>query len=145
MGFAFHVKRHPANIEISGAGLMTAQSPSMAQSWMRKGESRFLAPLAESALSIVTLGQSNAANFAAGRYRPRTNVVNFNLYDGKCYRATNPLIGASGDRGNFATRLGDILIERGFTERVVLAPIGMGNTRIEDWSSVVFSIGASWF
>ena len=61
-------------------------------------------------------------------------MVNFNLYDGKCYRATDPLIGASGDGGNFATRLGDILIERGFTERVVLAPIGMGNTRIEDWS-----------
>jgi hypothetical protein len=82
---------------------------------------------------VVTLGQSNSANFAAGRYR--ADVVNFNLYDGKCYRAADPLVGASGDGGNFATRLGDILIERRLAERVIFAPVGMGNTRIEDWSS----------
>ena len=62
-------------------------------------------------------------------------MVNFNLYDGKSYRAIDPLVGASGDGANFATRLGDILIERGFAERIVVAPIAMGNTRIEDWSS----------
>jgi hypothetical protein len=90
---------------------------------------------AETTFVIVTLGQSNAANFAAGRYSARHDVVNFNVYDGKCYRAIDPLVGASGDGGNFATRLGDVLIERGFAARVVLAPIGMGNTRIEDWSS----------
>ena len=83
---------------------------------------------------IITLGQSNAANFAAGHYRAQADVSNFNLYDGRCYRAIDPLLGASGDGGNFATRLGDILILRGFAERIVLAPIGMGNTRIEDWS-----------
>jgi Carbohydrate esterase, sialic acid-specific acetylesterase len=85
-------------------------------------------------LVIVTIGQSNAANFAAGRYRAEREVINFGLYDGNCYRAVDPLIGASGDTGNFATRLGDILITRGFAERVVLAPIAMGNTRIEDWA-----------
>lgn len=84
---------------------------------------------------VVTLGQSNAANFAAGRYGARRDVVNFNAYDGKCYRAIDPLLGASGDGGNFATRLGDILIERGFAGRIVVAPIAMGNTRVEDWSS----------
>jgi hypothetical protein len=89
----------------------------------------------KSTFVIVTLGQSNAANFAAGRYSAHGNVVNFNPYDGKCYHATDPLLGASGDGANFATRLGDILIERGFAERIVVAPIAMGNTRIEDWSS----------
>jgi hypothetical protein len=84
---------------------------------------------------IVTLGQSNAANFAAGRYSAHNDVVNFNFYDGQCYRAIDPLVGASGDGANFATRLGDILIERRFAERIVIAPIAMGNTRIEDWSS----------
>jgi hypothetical protein len=86
-------------------------------------------------LVIVILGQSNAANFAAGRYRAERDVVNFSLYDGNCYRAQDPLIGASGDTGNFATRLGDVLIDRGLAERVVLAPIAMGNTRIEDWAA----------
>jgi hypothetical protein len=83
---------------------------------------------------IITLGQSNAANFAGGRYVAQGDVVNFNLYDARCYRAIDPLLGASGDGGNFATRLGDILIRRGFANRIVLAPIGMGNTRIEHWS-----------
>jgi hypothetical protein len=83
---------------------------------------------------IVTLGQSNAANFAAGCYRAQADVANFNVYDGRCYRAVDPLLGASGNTGNFATRLGDVLIRRGFAERIVIAPIAMGNTRIEDWS-----------
>src|SRR5215831_14705799 len=87
-------------------------------------------PTAPSSLTIVTLGQSNAANFAQCHYQSVTDVLNFNLYDGKCYRAIDPLVGASGDGGNFATRLGDILIWRGFAERVILAPIAMGNTKI---------------
>lgn len=86
------------------------------------------------AFVIVTLGQSNAANFAAGSYTTSTDVANFNIYDGKCYRAVDPLLGASGLGGNFASRLGDLLVRRGFVERVVIAPIGMGNTRIEHWS-----------
>jgi hypothetical protein len=91
--------------------------------------------VAERSATIVVVGQSNAANFAAGRYTAGPNVVNFNIYDGRCYPAVDPLIGASGDSGHFATRLGDFLIERGLAKHVTLAPIGMGNTRIEDWSS----------
>ena len=83
---------------------------------------------------IVLLGQSNAANFCGGKYIARCDVANFSLYDGKCYHAADPLVGASGDGGNFATRLGDILVSRGLAKRVVLAPIAMGNTRIEDWA-----------
>lgn len=84
---------------------------------------------------IVTLGQSNAANFGAGLYRTEGDVVNFNLYDGRCYWAADPLVGASGDGGNFATRLGDVLIRRGFADRIVVAPIAMGNTSVEHWSA----------
>ena len=66
---------------------------------------------------------------------PRDNDVNFNLYDGKCYRVTNPLIGASGDGGNFATRLGDILLSSAASlSELYLPPLVWGNTRIEDWS-----------
>ena len=83
---------------------------------------------------IVILGQSNAANFCGGKYAAKHSVANFNLYDGKCYRAVDPLVGASGDAGNFATRLGDVLISRSFARGVILAPIAMGNTRIEDWA-----------
>jgi hypothetical protein len=83
---------------------------------------------------IVILGQSNAANHGGGRYVAKHRVDNFNIYDGKCYHAEDPLLGASGDGGNFATRLGDKLIQDGAFDRVILAPIGMGGTTVEQWA-----------
>ena len=83
---------------------------------------------------VVTLGQSLAGNSAEGRYAAQHDVVNFSLYDGRCYRAADPLLGAAGKAGNFATRLGDVLVQRRLAERVVLAPIAVGGTRVEHWS-----------
>ena len=51
---------------------------------------------------LITLGQSNAANYALKRYTPKHEVLNFDLYDGHCYKAQDPLLGASGTLGNFA-------------------------------------------
>lgn len=83
---------------------------------------------------IVVVGQSNAANHGAGRYVAKHRVDNFNIYDGRCYRAEDPLLGSSGDGGNFATRLGDKLIDAGLFDRVILAPIAMGGTTVEQWA-----------
>lgn len=87
---------------------------------------------------IVILGQSNAANFGGGRYWAQSEVAN--LYDGKCYHAVDPLVGVFGDGGNFAARLGDVRIRRGFSDRIVVAPTAMGTTRIEHWSPPAFFI-----
>jgi Carbohydrate esterase, sialic acid-specific acetylesterase len=83
---------------------------------------------------IVLLGQSNSANHGSARTTSKHSVDNFNLYDGRCYHATDPLLGASGDGGNFATRLGDLLIEEGPFDHVIIAPIGMGGTRVHQWA-----------
>jgi hypothetical protein len=83
---------------------------------------------------ILTLGQSNAANHGTVAYTPKYEVVNFDIYDGNCYRAQDPLLGASGTGGNFATPLADILIRRGLFERVILAPIAMGGSTVEQWA-----------
>jgi Carbohydrate esterase, sialic acid-specific acetylesterase len=83
---------------------------------------------------IVTLGQSNAANYALTRYTPKHDVLNFDLYDGDCYKAQDPLLGASGIGGNFATPLADMLIERGLYRRVIVAPIAMGGSTVEEWA-----------
>jgi hypothetical protein len=85
-------------------------------------------------LVVITLGQSNAANSGAVKFTPVHRVLNFNLYDGRCYLAADPLLGASNNGGNFATRLGDILISLGFADRVVLAPIAMAGSRVEQWA-----------
>jgi hypothetical protein len=83
---------------------------------------------------IVTLGQSNAANYALVRYTPQHDVLNFDLYDGQCYKARDPLLGTSGTGGNFATPLADMLIERGLYARVIIAPIAMGGSTVEEWA-----------
>ena len=83
---------------------------------------------------IVTLGQSNAANYALMRYTPKHDVRNFDLYNGRCYKAEDPLLGASGTLGNFAGPLGDLLIERGLYTRVLIAPIAMGGSTVEQWA-----------
>jgi hypothetical protein len=83
---------------------------------------------------IVTLGQSNAANYALMRYTPKHDVRNFDLYDGRCYKAEDPLLGASGTLGNFAAPLADMLIERGLYARVIIAPIAMGGSTVEQWA-----------
>jgi Carbohydrate esterase, sialic acid-specific acetylesterase len=83
---------------------------------------------------IITLGQSNAANYGLVRNTSKYDVLNFNVYDGQCYRARDPLLGASGALGNFATPLGDLLIERGLYRRVIIAPIAMGGSTVEEWA-----------
>jgi hypothetical protein len=83
---------------------------------------------------ILTMGQSNAANYGETRYRPVQPVINFNWMDGKCYRAEDPLLGSSGDRGSVWTRLGDALIESKRFKQVVIVPIGVGGSSVRDWA-----------
>lgn len=87
---------------------------------------------------IVILGQSNAANYGQGLVTAPSSVANFNIYDGRCYGARDPLLGASGTGANFATRLGTILTEKNVFSRVILAPIAVGATRVEHWAPYGF-------
>ncbi len=83
---------------------------------------------------MLIFGQSNGANSGAAIYWPSHRVLNFNLFDGGCYMATDPLLGATESRGNFAGRLGDMLIQGGSFDTVVLAPISVGGSRVEEWT-----------
>jgi hypothetical protein len=84
---------------------------------------------------ILIFGQSNGANSGAVPYLPVRRVFNFNVFDGNCYVAKDPLLGATDFRGNFASRMADLLVERGAFDSVLLAPIGVGGTRVEDWTT----------
>jgi hypothetical protein len=84
---------------------------------------------------ILIFGQSNGANSGDAPYVPRNRVFNFNLFGGHCYVARDPLLGTTESRGNFASRMADMLIERGLFDTVVLAPIGVGGSRIEEWTT----------
>jgi len=87
---------------------------------------------------LLTVGQSNISNTgapAAGAklYKPHNVFYNFNLFDGKCYIAQNPALGTGGDGENVAVRLGDELIDRKIYQNVLIAPVAIGGTYLEEW------------
>jgi len=85
---------------------------------------------------ILGIGQSNIANEgdANALYVPKGRVFNFNFFDGKCYAAKDPLLGASIGRSNVLTRLGDLLVEQGTFQQVLLVPIAHGGTYVSEWA-----------
>lgn len=137
LSFSLGVKGSPADINLGA--LDTYES--LDQNWQSfrdvsqkmASDCRIVGERSRTAV-IITLGQSNAANHGLGNHVASGQVDNFNLYDGHCYHAADPLLGASGAGGNFATRLGDILIQRGRFDRVILAPIAQGGTTVEQWA-----------
>lgn len=72
----------------------------------------------------------NAANYGSTRHTAREAVDNFDPATGKCFAAADPLLGADGIGGSFATRLGDILIQSGRYDRVILAPLAWGGASL---------------
>jgi hypothetical protein len=79
---------------------------------------------------IVVHGQSNAGNYGTARYGAREAVDNFDPLTSKCFAAIDPLLGTDGAGGNFATRLGDILVQAGRYDRVILVPLALGGASI---------------
>lgn len=134
IGSAFGVKHNPQDIDIDSMD----NYDELDQNWksFRDTSNRTKVPCRaeEGTAVIVTLGQSNAANYALMLYAPKHDVLNFDLYDGHCYEARDPLLGASSILGNFATPLADMLIERRLYARVIIAPIAMGGSTVEQWA-----------
>ena len=87
-------------------------------------------PVSAGTAIIVVHGQSNAANFGSARHTSREAVDNFDPVSGKCYAAADPLLGADGLGGSFATHLGDILIQAGRYDRVIFVPIARGGASL---------------
>ena len=120
MRYATGVSLQPTSIELGPADTYAR----LDHNWKSNSDTseRTVVPCSDGGprrpLVIVTLGQSNAANHGQGLHTPKHRVDNFNLYDGKCYKAVEPLLGPSGQGGNFATRLADMLIERRLADRV---------------------------
>jgi hypothetical protein len=85
---------------------------------------------------ILAVGASNLANEGDpdGKFQARRGVYNFNFFDGKCYVAQDPLLGATIDRSNVLTRLGDRMIARKTYDRVLLVPVAHGGTFVKEWA-----------
>lgn len=83
---------------------------------------------------FLIMGQSNAGNHGAERYQPTHEVYTLNFMDMKCYRASDPLPGASGEGGSVWSRLGDRLVESGLYKRVLFVPLAFGGSFVADWT-----------
>jgi hypothetical protein len=90
------------------------------------------APISAETAVIVVYGQSNAGNFGTRRASAHAAVDNFDPATGKCFAATDPLLGADGTGGHFGTLLGDILIDAGRYRRVVIATSAVSGATVEE-------------
>jgi len=82
---------------------------------------------------LFIIGQSNSANYAEKKYSTKYPTKVFNYFNGKCFAAASPLLGATGTLGEFITPLADKLIDNGDYESVVIISTGIGGTAIGRW------------
>src|SRR3954452_2237395 len=71
---------------------------------------------------LLLMGQSNAGNHAGQRFRSEHGGAVLNFFDGQCYVAASPLLGSDGTSGEYWTQLGNLLLDRGSFDQVLLAP-----------------------
>ena len=82
---------------------------------------------------LLVIGQSNSANHAEKKYTTENPTKVVNYYKGKCYVASSPLLGATGEEGEFITPLADKLVANGTYKSVVIISSGIGGTPISRW------------
>jgi Carbohydrate esterase, sialic acid-specific acetylesterase len=82
---------------------------------------------------LLIIGQSNSANHADKKFTTQFPQSVFNYFEGKCYIASSPLLGATGEGGEFITPLADKLISVGAYKSVVIVSSGIGGTPISRW------------
>ena len=104
-----------------------------------KEESDFQSLDMKKTMVILVYGQGNAANGGEVKYNPRHNVLN--AYKGKCYKANDPLLGATDNKGTVWSRLGDKIIESGVYDNVIIKTIAVGGAPIICWTVSGIGIG----
>lgn len=91
-------------------------------------------PQTERTAVLLLLGQSNAGNHGGQRFASRHAAKVVNFYNGSCFVAASPLLGSDGTQGEYWTLLGNLLIETGTFDQVVLAPASISGSLVERWA-----------
>ncbi len=81
---------------------------------------------------VLALGQSNAANSGEGLYKVKNKV--FNIFQGYCYIADDPLLGATGSGGSVWGRVADKLINEKLYNKVFIKSIAVGGSPMVSWT-----------
>ncbi|QWW67947.1 sialate O-acetylesterase [Rhizobium sp. WYJ-E13] len=90
---------------------------------------------------LVFVGQTSVNNIPTPYVPVNGNIDQLNIYDGKLYRAKDPLLGinvagsaVTDKRGTWMMRMADKLIADGHYDRVILVPMAVGATRVDQWA-----------
>ena len=67
-------------------------------------------PQTEDMAVLLAIGQSNSANYAEKKFTTEYPKQVFNYFEGKCYIASSPLLGANNEEGEFITVLADRIL-----------------------------------
>jgi hypothetical protein len=83
-------------------------------------------------LVLYTFGQSNSANSLAKLYSNSDSRI-INYFNGKCYVAADPLLGATGDRGSQWVVASQKLMATGQFDYIIINSFGVGGSGIGEW------------
>jgi hypothetical protein len=87
-------------------------------------------PDVNDAYVIIGFGQSNSANHGGHRFVATKKKI-YNFFNGRCYVASDPLLGATGRGGSVWIPLAEQLP----SNRIVYATFGVGGTKLSQWLS----------
>ena len=83
---------------------------------------------------LVAFGQSNSANHAEYKFSEDELDGVINYFNGRCYSAQSPLLGATGADGEWVSLTAKKLIEAGVYEEVIVVSSGIGGTPVMRWA-----------
>lgn len=81
---------------------------------------------------FLAFGQSIASNFNQASYTPER--PSYNIHQGRCFEARDPMAGADGTLGSMWSYLGDALPSR-LMPYTAFVTIGVGNSSVAQWDA----------
>lgn len=121
--------------EILAPNLVGRQDP-LGRQITFPGKSTVPCPVQSSRTAVLlAIGQSNIGNHGAAFFTSRHPAKVVNYFDGQCFPAASPLLGATGQGGEYLTPLGDQLVESGRFDSVVLIARAVGASNIQRWKA----------
>ena len=83
---------------------------------------------------IFAVGQSNIANHGSYRFSEQELSGVYNWFEGKCFLASSPLLGATGRDGEWVGLTGKLLIQNGVYDEVIVVENAVGGSAINRWA-----------
>lgn len=92
-------------------------------------------PKRERVAVLLTAGQSNASNDGAiGEPKDADNAAILNLWQGKCFVARHPVLGATGEHQSPWIETARLLLASGKFDKIVIIATGIGGTGMAEWA-----------